>query len=79
MFGMTLDSFLRLVTSLRLCPPGNLSKIAHIPTFPRTPKFLEGWAAADPLTDGGIYEAVILRADSSRTAKSGKVLDVAKK
>jgi hypothetical protein len=23
---------------LRLCPPGNLSKIAHTPTFPRTPQ-----------------------------------------
>jgi hypothetical protein len=49
------------------------------PDVSSTPKLLEGWAAADPLTDGEIYEAVILRADSSRTAKSGKVLDAAKK
>jgi hypothetical protein len=36
---------------------------------------VEGWAAADPLIDGEICEAVGLRADSSRTAKSDKVLD----
>jgi hypothetical protein len=28
--------------SFRLCPPGNLSKIAHTPTFPRTPQFFLG-------------------------------------
>jgi hypothetical protein len=49
---------------------------------PRTGLQVQGWAAADPLTDGEIYEPVTCTACERIhlvNAKSGKVLDAAKK
>jgi hypothetical protein len=49
---------------------------------PRTGLQVQGWAAADPLTDGEIYEPVTCNACGRIhlvNSKSGKVLESAKK
>jgi len=53
-FGATPQNpdWVPVLLGLRLCPPRNLSTIAHTLTFPRTPQFFLGGGSPPPSTSG---------------------------